>query len=134
MPLGAIQSGRLTRRKRFGTATPRRQFLFGRLQDLVNDLVSTGSVKRIYLFGSFVSGKSSPNDIDLFIVMEAGLTTAQLSGKVSEVFQHDLCRIRYHANVFWVTEVIGDERIDDLLDVFSRNREKQQRPIIEVKV
>ena len=134
MPLGAIQSGRLTRRKRFGTATPRRQFLFGRLQDLVNDLVSTGSVKRIYLFGSFVSRKSSPNDIDLLVVMEAGFTTAQLSGRVSEVFQHDLCRIRYHANVFWVTEVIGDERIDDLLDVFSRNREKQQRPIIEVKV
>ena len=85
MPLGAIQSGRLTRRKRFGTATPRRQFLFGRLQALVNDLVSTGSVKRIYLFGSFVSGKSSPNDIDLFIVMEAGLTTAQLSGDVTIV-------------------------------------------------
>ena len=134
MPLGAIQSCRLTRRKRFGTATPRRQFLFGRLQALVNDLVSTGSVKRIYLFGSFVSRKSSPNDIDLLVVMEAGFTTAQLSGRVSEVFQHDLCRIRYHANVFWVTEVIGDERIDDLLDVFSRNREKQQRPIIEVKV
>ena len=120
--------------KRFGTATPRRQFLFGRLQALVNDLVSTGSVKRIYLFGSFVSRKSSPNDIDLFIVMEAGLTTAQLSGKVSEVFQHDLCKIRYHADVFWVTEVIGDERIEDLLDVFSRDRERQPQPIIEVKV
>lgn len=66
--------------------------------------------------------------------MEAGFTTAQLGGKVSEVFQHDLCKIRYHADVFWVTEVIGDERIDDLLDVFSRDREKQPQPIIEVTV
>ena len=115
-------------RKGFGTATPRRQFLFGRLRALVNDLVSTGRVKRVYLFGSFVSGKSSPNDIDLVVVMEAGLTTAQLGGKVSEVSQHDLCKIRYHADVFWVTEVIGDERIDDLLDVFSRDRERQPQP------
>ena len=120
--------------KRFGTTTPRRQFLFGRLQAVVNHLLSTGSVRNIYLFGSFVSGKASPNDIDLFVVMESGFTTAHLRGEALEVFQHDRCKIRYHADVFWVTGAIGNERITDLLDVFSRDREKREQPIIEVRV
>ncbi len=66
--------------------------------------------------------------------MEASFTTTHISGRTLEVFQHDVCRIRYHADVFWVTEAIGNDRITDLLDVFSRDREKQQQPIIEVKV
>lgn len=121
-------------RARFGAATPRRQFLLGRLQALVNHLRATSGVKHVYLFGSFVSGKASPNDVDLFIVMAAGFTTAHLAGRALEPFQHDLCKIHYHADMFWVTEAIGDERINDLLEVFSRNREKQQQPIIEVKI
>ena len=120
--------------KRFGRATPRRQFLFGRLQALVNHLLSTGSVRHLFLFGSFVSGKTSPNDIDLLVIMEASFTTTHISGRTLEVFQYDVCRIRYHADVFWVTEAIGNDRITDLLDVFSRDRVKQQQPIIEVKV
>ena len=120
--------------KRFGTATPRRQFLFARLQALVNDLVSTGSVKHMYLFGSFVTGKPLPNDIDLFVVMEAGFTTAPLSRRALEPFQHGLCKIRYHADLFWVTEAIGAEQIDDLLEVFSRDRQRQLQLVVEVKV
>ena len=120
--------------QRFGTTTPRRQFLFARLKLLFNDLVATGAVKHLYLFGSFVSGKPSPNDIDLLIVMNSGFTTANLSGKTLEIFQHDICKIRYHADAFWVTEAIGDDRIADLLDVFSRDRERQEQNIFEVRV
>lgn len=86
------------------------------------------------MFGSFVSRKPAPNDIDLFVVMEAGFTTGHLSARALEAFQHGLCKIRYHADLFWVTEAVGDERISDLLDVFSRDREKQPQPIIEVKL
>lgn len=79
-----------------------------------------------------MANKASPNDIDLFVVMEAGFTTTHLSARLLEVFQHDVCRIRYHADVFWVTEAIGNDLIADLLDVFSRDRERQQQPVFEV--
>jgi hypothetical protein len=36
--------------------------------------------------------------------------------------------------VFWVTESVGRDRIEDLLDVFSRDREGQDQPIFEVKL
>lgn len=117
----------------FGLRTPRRQFLFQQLQTVIHRLRATKEVKQIYLFGSFVSGKESPNDIDLFVVMNGTFSTKNLSGKDLDVFQHDVCRILFHADVFWVTETVGADRIEDLLDVFSRNREGHAQPIVEVQ-
>jgi hypothetical protein len=45
-----------------------------------------------------------------------------------------LCRIRYQADLFWVTEVVGNARIEDLLEVFSRDREGRAQSVIEVKL
>jgi hypothetical protein len=61
-------------------------------------------------------------------------STTNLSGQDLDIFQHDLCRIRFHADVFWVTEAVGADRIEDLLDVFSRNRDSQPQPIVEVQL
>lgn len=119
---------------RFGTSTPRRQFLFQQLQSLINRVRSIGGVKQVFLFGSFVTGKASPNDIDLFVVMNAAFSTANLRGQDLDIFQHDLCRIKFDADLFWVAETVGADRIRDLLDVFSRNREGQAQPIIEVQL
>ena len=66
--------------------------------------------------------------------MEAGFTTARVGARALEIFRHDTCKIRYHADVFWVTEAIGQEPIADILDVFSRDREKKQQAIVEVKL
>jgi hypothetical protein len=121
-------------RARFGCGTPRRVFLFQQLQAVIHRLRITGNVKQIYLFGSFVTGKDYPNDIDLLVIMNAAFSTASLSGKDLDVFQHDVCRILFNADVFWVTDSVGADRIEYLLDVFSRNREGQVQPIIEVQL
>jgi predicted nucleotidyltransferase len=121
-------------RLRFGTSTPRRQFLFRQLDIIIDQLCATRELKRVFLVGSFVSGKASPNDVDLLVVMNAGFSTTQFGGKVLELFQHDLCRIRYHADLFWVTEAVGKARIDDLLEVFSRDRDGRAQSVIEVNL
>jgi len=98
----------------------------------MNRLRSIGGVKQIFLFGSFVTGKASPNDIDLLVVMSGTFSTVNLRVQDLDIFQHDLCRIKFHADLFWVTESVGAHRIKDLLDVFSRDREGRAQPIIEV--
>jgi Polymerase beta, Nucleotidyltransferase len=118
--------------KRFGVNTPRRQFLFRQMQRVVTQLLSTGSVKQIFIFGSFVTGKAVPNDIDLFVVMSEGFSTEYLRGRILDVFRHDICRIRYHADVFWVTEAVGADQINDVLNVFSRDRDGRDQLIFEV--
>jgi hypothetical protein len=121
-------------RQRYGEHTPRRQFLFERLLLVIRLLSETGRLRRFYLFGSFTTAKPTPNDLDRLAVMAAGFTTASLIPPHLDVFQHDTCRLRYQTDVFWVTEAITKEQVDTLLDVFSRNREGESQPIVEVKL
>ena len=119
-------------RERFGTRSPRRQFLYERLRAVVTRLHETGQVRHIYLFGSFPTEAALPNDVDLFVVMAAGFHTTGLPDELLVVFVHDSCRIRYNVDVFWVTESIGAEHIADALAVFSRDRQFRSQPIVEV--
>lgn len=121
-------------RQRYGESTPRRQFLFSRLQTVVRLLSETGHLRRLYLFGSFTTAKPVPNDLDCFTIMATGFTTANLTSPHFEVFQHDTCRLYYHVDVFWVTEAVGEEPLDAMLDVFSRDRTGAPQLIVEVKL
>lgn len=121
-------------RARFGVSTPRRQFLFQQLQTIIHRFRANQEVKQVFLFGSFVTGKDSPNDIDLLVVMKPKFSTANLDGSDLELFQHDTCRILFHADLFWVTEAVGAEALEDLLEVFSRDRAGRSQPIIEVQL
>lgn len=121
-----------TVREGFGAGSPRRQFLCERLHTVVTQLHETGKVRHIYLFGSFPTEASMPNDVDLFVVMAADFRTTGLTDELLAVFTHDACRIRYNADVFWVTESIGAEHIADALAVFSRDRQFRTQPIVEV--
>ena len=119
-------------RLRYGENTPRRQFLFARLQTVARLLVETGQLRHLYLLGSFTTTKPAPGDLDCFVVMTTGFTTANLTSPHLEVFQHDTCRLLYQTDVFWVTEAIPQRHLEAMLNVFSRDREGAQQPIVEV--
>jgi predicted nucleotidyltransferase len=119
-------------KRRFGTSTPNRQFLFERFERVFNLLHETVTVKHVYLFGSFPAAIPSPNDVDLFVVMAADFTTRDLREDLVDVFTHHVCRMRYNVDVFWVTEAIGEEQINVALDVFSRNRAHEPQALLEV--
>ena len=119
-------------RERFGDSTPRRQFLFQRFQMVFDLLHETAKVKHVYVFGSFVAAIPSPNDVDLFVIMAADFTMRSLREEVVSVLTHSACRIRYNADVFWVTEGIGEEQIKAALDVFSRNSMQEPQALLEV--
>jgi hypothetical protein len=121
-------------RQQYGESTPRRQFLFRRLQTVTRLLSETGYLRHLYLFGSFTTAKPNPGDLDCLAVMAAGCTTVNLPVHLLDVFQHDLCRLYYHADVFWVTEVVGREHIEAMLAVFSHDRHGAFQPIVEVTV
>ena len=58
--------------ERFGTNTPRRQVLASRLQELVSLARVTGKLRRIFIWGSFVTDKAFPRDLDIFLLMQEG--------------------------------------------------------------
>ena len=135
--MGEAEFARLTLeeiRQQYGESTPRRQFLFRRLQTVTRLLSETGSLRHLYLFGSFTTAKPNPGDLDCLAVMAAGFTTMHLPTHLLDVFQHDLCRLYYYADVFWVTEGVGREHIEAMLAVFSHDRHGALQPIVGVTV
>jgi hypothetical protein len=79
-------------RQRYGESTPRRQFLFRRLQTVTRLLSETGYFRPQYLFGSVTTAKPNPGDVDCLAVMAAGFITVNLPAHLLGVFQHDSCR------------------------------------------
>ncbi|HLQ45650.1 MAG TPA: hypothetical protein VK137_13015, partial [Planctomycetaceae bacterium] len=55
--------------QRFGRSNRARQIMAKRLQSIFDVAQSTGCVERFLVYGSFVTNKLEPNDVDVFLVM-----------------------------------------------------------------
>jgi hypothetical protein len=72
---------------------------------------STGAVVRFVVFGSFVTAKPAPNDVDIFLVMEDSFDVRTLLGEARHVFDHMSAHNLLGASVFWIPRAacIGGE-------------------------
>jgi hypothetical protein len=55
---------------RFGTGTARRRAVSQRLERIHRVARATGHLGRFVVFGSFITAKPEPNDVDVFLLME----------------------------------------------------------------
>ena len=119
---------------RFGTNTPRRQVLAIRLQELLNLARLTGKLRRGFVWGSFVTGKPFPRDLDVFLLMGEGFDPefASLPPTQRCVFEHERARVLFEADVFWATEAVGEDELASWLSVFQLSRDMVQCGIVEV--
>ena len=53
---------------RFGTASNRRKLLALRLRRIHEIAMRTGHLARFVVFGSFITSKFEPNDVDVFMI------------------------------------------------------------------
>src|SRR5712671_6989687 len=74
--------------ERFGQGTPRRIMLGRRLQHIYQLVGQTGCVARFVLFGSFITDKPEPNDVDIFLLMEDSFDVSRVVGEPAVLFDH----------------------------------------------
>ena len=65
----------------FGEATVQRKLAAMRLRRVYELAAATGHLRRCIVFGSFVSAKAEPNDVDLFLVMDDTFDLSQVTGE-----------------------------------------------------
>ena len=118
----------------FGQSTSRRQALMARLREIVRLAKSTGSLARVFVWGSVVTGKPFPRDLDLFLLMrrEFDLILPNLTSPVLELFDHGAARLHYEADVFWAAEAVGEAGLAEFLSVYQMTRGFTPRGIVEV--
>jgi len=117
----------------FGNGSLQRQLVAGRLAKIYRLAKSTNQLARFIIYGSFVTGKTNPNDVDIFLVMDDNFDKYRFQSDVRGIFEHLETETDIGASIFWMLEssVLVDEKI--FIDGWQVKRGgKTQRGIVEV--
>ena len=117
---------------RFATTSARRKWLGERLRNLLEMARATGKLERVVLWGSFVTSKESPNDLDVLLVMAADFDLEQVPTDRRALFNYAQAKIRFNADVFWTKVSIGQDTLDLWLNTYQLGKDLKRRGIVEV--
>ena len=115
-----------------GTGTLQRRIVSQRLVRIFELASSTGHLARFILFGSYVTSKAEPNDVDIFLLMEDSFEVDQLTGAATVVFRQSAAQNWLGASVFWLRRLaaIGGEQ--SAIEDWQFKRDGKRRGIVEV--
>jgi len=80
--------------ERFGRPTSRRVWLSSRLEALLVLAVKTGKLRRIFVWGSFVTTKPSPKDLYILLIMDEDFEVEQIELAAQAVFNSLRAKLR----------------------------------------
>jgi predicted nucleotidyltransferase len=95
---------------RFGISSPRRLWLSGRLRTILELAASGGRLRRVFVWGSFVTAKPAPKDLDILLIMSEDFETDRMSAPAQAVF--DSTRTKLLSDIFWARASIAQELLD----------------------
>ena len=118
--------------KHFGTQNLERHIIAHRLVRIYDLVVGTGHLKRFVIFGSFVTDKPAPNDIDIFLLMSDGFDPSAVTGEASIIFNNLAAQEYEGASIFWLRSfaAIGGEQ--SAVEDWQYKRDDTRRGIVEV--
>lgn len=87
---------------RFGSGSPRREAVTARLRRIYELAVRTGGLDRVIIFGSYITAKLEPNDVDVVLVMRDEFDPTGCSPEAAALFDHGRAAAEFGASVFWL--------------------------------
>lgn len=120
---------------RFGSGTPQRAAVTQRLVKIYRLAQATGRLKRFIIFGSYITGKPSPNDVDILLVMDNEFALDECDEEARVIFYHDQVQKQLGASVFWITEAtVLMESVAEFIAYWQIKRDSNKRGIVEVEI
>jgi len=87
---------------------------------------------RFVVFGSFVSAKREPVDVDIFLLMEDGFDMGQVGGESRILFDHASAQAHFGASVFWLRWLAALGGEEQAIADWQIKRDGTRRGIIEI--
>src|SRR5580704_3060653 len=97
--------------------------LAARLRRIWRLASATEKVARFIVFGSFVSAKAEPNDVDIFLLMDDSFEVKLLSGETRLIFDHGAAQAHFGASIFWLRRISVLEGEDAVVDQWGIKRD-----------
>ena len=116
----------------FGTKTLQRRIVAQRLIHIYDLAQGTGQLARFIIYGSFVTAKPFPNDVDIFLLMDDAFDKNQASGEATALFDHLTMENDLGASVFWMRRLSIINGEQQLIEHWQLKRDKTKRGIVEV--
>ncbi|MDT7541534.1 MAG: hypothetical protein QOE33_1438 [Acidobacteriota bacterium] len=132
LPSGIHQATLAEAMSHFGTSTLRRKIVARRLERIYNLAYGMGQLARFVVFGSFVTAKPDPKDVDIFMLMEDTFDVNQVADEARIIFDHMAAENVEGVSIFWIRRAaaIGGEQA--ALEHWQIKRDGTKRGIVEV--
>src|SRR6266508_3301713 len=88
--------------ERFGTGSEARREATAVLQRVHQLVTATGKLDRFVLFGSYVTAKPEPRDVDVVLVMKDDFSLAACDEPTRVLFDHQRAEADVGASIFWL--------------------------------
>jgi hypothetical protein len=118
----------------FGKGSFQRAILAQRLQRIYDLAVETRQVARFIIFGSFVTDKPNPQDLDIFLVMEDTFDIRQVAGEARIIFDHMAAQNYEGASIFWLRRMAALDGEEAAVEQWQIKRDGMKRGIVEVLI
>lgn len=120
---------------RFGRGTPQRQMVTTRFRRIYALAHATGKMERFVIFGSYVTAKLEPNDIDIILVVRDDFREQDYDPEVFPMFDHRRAQQELGASIFVIRPAfLFGETVDDFIAPWQITRHMSRRGIVEVLV
>jgi len=116
----------------FGQGSLQRQVVAKRLAKIYKLADGTGKLSRFIIYGSFVTSKENPNDIDVFLVMKDDFGKNEYQGDARRIFEHLQTENKIKASIFWMLEVSVAVNETVFIEGWQSKRDNTKRGIVEV--
>ncbi len=107
---------------RFGGGNPTRDECGRRVRHIIEMAKGTGHLKRAFVWGSFVTAKPEPADVDLFLVMSADFRSEHSSPLVRRVFDGEAAQRLLGATVLWTRADVPGGLLNSFLEQWQIDR------------
>jgi predicted nucleotidyltransferase len=134
LPPGVHLAGWREFQARFCGSSPRRVWLSGRLRTILELAATNGKLRRVFIWGSFVTAKPAPKDLDLLLIMDEDFEMDEVAAPAQTVFDSVRAKLLFEADVFWARASIGREVLDLWLDTYQTSRSFRKRGIVELEL
>ena len=84
------------------------------------------------VFGSFVTDKLEPHDVDVFLVMDDAFDAGTLPSEAALVFDHSAADTHFGASVFWLRRLAAFGGEHAAVEYWQLKREGGRRGIVEI--
>jgi hypothetical protein len=132
LPVGVHEAALADVVRHFGVGSPQRRVVARRLSRIYESAAGTGHLYRFIVFGSFITSKPDPNDVDIFLLMDDAFSLGEISGETRIIFDHLKAQEVEGASVFWLKKsgAIGGEQA--AVEDWQIRRDRRRRGIVEV--